>query len=97
MGNSNDEFWPDTEWKIESLADKDSSLEGHLASVFHLIQNSNLEKLSSIKDQERSIVIAAFFDDAMCSVYIPNQWIEFFSREKVELEISCYPSNFSQE
>ncbi len=88
------EYWEETVWKIESLAEKKAPLVEHVESLWEQIPWVKLGSASLPADQLRVLDIAAFFDDASCQINISTDWLDEFARNNINLEISCYPCDF---
>jgi hypothetical protein len=85
-----------TDWIVESTAHRDATLAEHIESISSRIPIDRLSDNALPDECQMTLVIAAFFDDACCSVYVPSQFIALLGENNIELEVSCYPCHFAE-
>lgn len=84
--------FPETIWRLDSTEPESASLEKHFASIESQIPAKSIkDSLLLATDVRCFFDIAAFFDDAMCSINIPTICLKVVERYEAEISISCYP------
>jgi len=82
----------ETIWRMDSTEPESAPLEKHFASIGSQIPAKSIIDSGLLTGDARCFFdIAAFFDDAMCSIDIPKICLKTVERYGAEISVACYP------
>lgn len=87
----------DTAWIVFSEEDEDAILDKHIDSVLGRFPLSRIGDGSLPVDAEATLDIAVFFDTPMSTVWLTAEHVRVLGEHGMDIYISCYPCNDSEE
>lgn len=82
----------ETIWRMDSTEPESAPLEKHFASIGSQIPAKSIIDSGLLTGDARCFFdIAAFFDDAMCSIDIPKICLKTVEKYGAEISVACYP------